>query len=703
MGVIQIKDLAKYFGLVRVFENVSAEIRPGDRIGFIGANGTGKTTFLRCLLGLEEATSGEISRPSEDTFGYVEQQAVEGAGTLYEELLTAYDELLRQKDKMSLLEQQIACAKGAELEDLMKHYGSAAQAFEAGGGYEYEQQINRVITGLGFSNEELQRPVAEFSGGQQTRIALAKALVRQPDYLFLDEPTNHLDLAMVEWLENYLVAYRGGLLIISHDRYFLDKVTEKTWELEGGALDQYQGNYSTYLEKKAARRLAEERAFTKQQAFIAKTEEYILRYKAGIKSKQARGRSKQLSRLERIELAGGQSRFDYFQFNPLGNSAERVLELSGVAAGYNKNLLFKNLSLLIRKGEGVALIGPNGAGKTTLLKLITGEMEAQQGQVKIGSRVKVGYFAQQHENLHPAWKVIEELMLEYGFSEEQSRHYLGVFLFSGDDVFKLVGTLSGGEQARLALLKLMLTGANFLILDEPTNHLDIPAKEAVEDALNAFPGTFFAVSHDRYFLDKVSSRVVELAEGQITDYPGNYSDYRQTQLKREQQAKQDQAPLGSESGTTGGGKAGTGGSKENGKGQVTAACGVVAGGKTGSKANEGKIGGELPDDQVTLGSGSHEATIAEGAGQMPAAPAESSQQKGASGKEKRRGSSGPSLAKLELTIRELEVMIKMKEREINLPENQCDAARCVELDAEQQQMQAELDAAYEAWMERESE
>lgn len=651
MGVIQIKDLAKYFGIVRVFENVSAEIRSGDRIGFIGANGTGKTTFLRCLLGREEATSGEISRPVGETFGYVEQQAIEGEGTLYEVLLTAYDELLQQKDQMSLLEQQIAHATGTELEELMKSYGSAAQAFDAGGGYEYEQQINRVITGLGFTDEELQRPIAAFSGGQKTRIALAKALVRQPDYLFLDEPTNHLDLAMVEWLENYLVAYRGGLLIISHDRYFLDKVTEKTWELEGGALAQYQGNYSTFLEKKAARRLAEERAFNKQQAFIAKTEEYILQYKAGIKSKQARGRAKQLSRLERIELAGGESQFDFFQFNPLGDSAERVLEFSDVAAGYDKNLLFEDLSLLIRKGEGVALIGPNGAGKTTLLKLITGELEPQQGHVKIGSRVKVGYFAQQHENLHPDWKVIDELMLEYGFSEAQSRHYLGMFLFSGDDVFKQVGTLSGGEQARLAILKLMLTGANFLILDEPTNHLDIPAKEAVEDALNAFPGTFFTVSHDRYFLDKVAGRVIELADGKITDYPGNYSDYRRNQLKQELQIKQEQARLSCEQPTT----------------------------AAGSKANSG-------------------AAIAKTTGKTTVNGAEK-----ASGKEKRRGNGGMSLEKLELTIRELEAMIKVKDLELSLPENQCDAARCVELVAEQQQLQADLDAAYEAWMERESE
>jgi ATP-binding cassette subfamily F protein 3 len=647
---MQIKDLAKYFGLVRVFENVSAEIRPGDRIGFIGANGTGKTTFLRCLLGLEEATSGEISRPVGETFGYVEQQAIAGAGTLYEVLLTAYDELLLLKDKMSSLEQQIAHAEGTELAELMKNYGAAAQAFDAGGGYEYEQQINRVITGLGFSDAELQRPIAAFSGGQKTRIALAKALVRQPDYLFLDEPTNHLDLAMVEWLENYLVAYRGSLLIISHDRYFLDRVTEKTWELEGGALAQYQGSYSTFLEKKAARRLAEERAFTKQQAYIAKTEEYIRHYQAGIKSKQARGRAKQLSRLERIELAGGQSQFDYFQFNPLGDSAERVLEFSAVAAGYDKNLLFEDLSLLIRKGEGVALIGPNGAGKTTLLKLITGELEPQRGQIKIGSRVKVGYFAQQHENLHPTWQVIEELMREYGFSEDQSRHYLGVFLFSGDAVFKQVGMLSGGEKARLAILKLMLTGANFLILDEPTNHLDIPAKEAVEDALNAFPGTFFTVSHDRYFLDKVAGRVVELADGKITDYPGNYSDYRRMQLKQEQQIKQEQERLSCE--------------------QPPA---LAAGSKPASRVKTaGKTGSGSRSETVPLG------------------------------KEKRRGNSGLTLEKLELTIRELEAMIKMKELEISLPENQCDAARCMELVAEQQQLQAELDAAYEAWLERET-
>lgn len=662
MGVIQIKDLAKYFGLARIFENVSAEIRSGDRIGFIGANGTGKTTFLRCLLGREEATSGEISRPAGETFGYVEQQAIEGEGTLYEELLKAYDELLRQKDKMNLLEQRIARAKGTELEELMNSYGSVAQAFDAGGGYEYEQQINRVITGLGFSAEELTRPVAEFSGGQKTRIALAKALVRQPDYLFLDEPTNHLDLAMVEWLENYLVTYRGGLLIISHDRYFLDRVTEKTWELEGGALYQYQGNYSTYLEKKAARRLAEERAFAKQQTYIAETEEYIRRYQAGIKSKQARGRSKQLSRLERIELAGGQASFDYFQFNPLGDSAERVLEFSDVAAGYEQRLLFENLSLLIRKGEGVALIGPNGTGKTTLLKLIAGELEPKCGHIKLGSRVKVGYFAQQHENLHPAWQVIEELTAEYGFSEEQSRHYLGVFLFSGDAVFKRVGTLSGGEKARLALLKLMLTGANFLILDEPTNHLDIPAKEAVEDALNTFPGTFFTVSHDRYFLDKVADRVVELADGKLTDYPGNYSDYRHKQLKQEQQAKQEQAWLSSEQ--------------------------TVIGGKTAGKGRIGAAAAMVSDD------GRDKAT--------PAAVNQLTRER-SSGREKRRGSAGVSLEKLELAIRELEVLIKVKEQEINRPENQCDSARCVKLFAEQQQLQTELDVAYEAWLAKETE
>ncbi|MDU2063397.1 MAG: ABC-F family ATP-binding cassette domain-containing protein [Sporomusaceae bacterium] len=652
MGLIQIKGLSKFFGIRRVFEGVSAEIRPGDRIGLIGANGTGKTTLLRCLLGLEEYDGGEVALSPGETLAYVEQQSDFGTGTLQEELLGAFSELLILQNKLHELEALIASASGAELDKLMQSYGTLSQAFDSGGGYEYEQRLAKIITGLGFTEAELARPVTSFSGGQQTRIALAKALVRDPDYLFLDEPTNHLDLVMVEWLENYLAAFRGGLLIISHDRYFLDQVTTKTWELEAGSLREYQGNYSTYLDKKVALTLAAERAYAKQQDQIAKTEEYIRRYGAGIKSKQARGRAKQLSRLERLEAVGGQAQFDFFEFNALGDSAQRVLDIQDAAAGYGETMIFQDLALAIRRGEGVALIGPNGAGKTTLLKAITGELELRKGSLKLGSRVQVGYFAQQHENLHPDWQVLDEIVRDFGMSEERARHYLGAFLFRGDDVFKEVGSLSGGEEARLALLKLMLTGANFLILDEPTNHLDIPAKEAVEEALAVFPGTFLTVSHDRYFLDKVAERVIELKDGAISDYPGNYSDYKHFCEKRAKEA----------------------------------ALAAEAAPKTGQGKASSGLAKAMASSQVSPNKVSSE-NVAEST---------SSATKSTASRSVRRDAA--AMEKLELRIRELEVMLKFKEKEINLPENQADLAVSQALYEEYEAMKAELDEVYETWL-----
>lgn len=663
MGVIQIKSLAKFFGIHRVFENVSAEIHPGDRIGLIGANGTGKTTLLRCLLELEEADAGEISRSEGETLGYVEQQAVFGEGTLQEELTTAFADILSLQQRMHELEKKIETAAGDELDEQMKAYAHISQRFEAGGGYEYEQRLSRVASGLGFTEADLMKPATAFSGGQKTRIALAKALMRQPDYLFLDEPTNHLDLAMVEWLENYLANFRGGLLVISHDRYFLDQVTDTTWELEQGKLLRYQGGYSIYLEKKAALTLAAERAYDKQQEEIARTEEYIRRFKAGIKSKQARGRAKQLSRLERLELSGGEARFDFFQFNPLGDCAQRVLNIDRAAAGYGGELLFQDLSLLIRRGEGVALIGPNGAGKTTLLKAIIGELELKQGSVKVGSRVKIGYFAQQHENLHDEWRVIDEIIQEFGVSEERARHYLGAFLFYGDDVFKLVGSLSGGERARLALLKLMLTGANFLILDEPTNHLDIPAKEAVEAALNAFPGTFLAVSHDRYFLDQVADRVLELSDGKLTDYPGNYSDYHHFLAKQAEALAREKEAASRTSTSSGGEPAGKSVDKSS-------ASTLAVSGSHGQNVSKESISPTAPTEVVPV----------------------------AKSRTSRHAVTPVLLEKLELSIREQEVMLRLKEQEINLPENQADLKRSKELYDEYKTMKEELDAAYEKWL-----
>ena len=425
-------------------------------------------------------------------------------------------------------------------EEKLAAYGRLVERFEHAGGYDFESRIRRTAFGLGFAEEDMEKKVALFSGGQKTRVCLAKALLREPDFLFLDEPTNHLDIGMIEWLEGFLQSYSGGVLIISHDRFFLDKVTNRIFEIENKTVTAYEGNYSYYMKVREQRRAAQLSAYEKQQEYIKKTEEYIRKYKAGIKSKQARGRQSQLNRLERIVRPAETAAFNYFAFNEPGECAQRVAELEDVAYHFpdTQKKLFEHVNVLIRKGDGVAIVGPNGAGKTTFLRLLVGELEASEGRIKIGSRVKIGYFSQQHEGLHMERTLLEEMEYEYGLSEEQSRSYLGAFLFHGDDVFRLIGALSGGEQSRLAFLKLMLTGANFLVLDEPTNHLDIPAKEAVEEALSTFPGTYITVSHDRYFLDKVANCVLEIDGGSLTEYDGNYSYYREKKAEEAKEAEE---------------------------------------------------------------------------------------------------------------------------------------------------------------------
>lgn len=528
MEVIRIQDLTKSFGISEIFHNVSFSLAHGDKIGLIGPNGTGKSTLLRCILGEEEYDSGEVIIPSEARISYVEQQTELIDRTLWEELVSAHHEILSWRAELSMLEEAIATEQDADKQaNAMHRYERVTLLYEQAGGYQYEALVRRVAHGLGFGEGDMERQVWEFSGGQVTRILLAKALIRQPDFLFLDEPTNHLDIQMVEWLEKFLAEYKGGVLLISHDRYFLDNVVNGIVSLEHHTADVYRGNYTRYLEQKTMNDLALKSAYEKQQVQIAKTEEYIRKYKAGIKSKQARGREKQLKRLERIVLPPEAATFQYFAFHPPAECAQRVAELENVSASYDGRTIFSGLDLVVHNGDGIALIGPNGAGKTTLLKILTGELTSPTGRVKLGSRVKVGYFSQHHEGLNPNHTLIDEIVIEYGVTLEQARGYLGAFLFRGDDVYKLIGDLSGGEKARVAFLKLMMSGANFLILDEPTNHLDIPAKEAVEDALMSYPGTFLAVSHDRYFLDKVANWIIELDEGKLTSYNGTYSYYQE--------------------------------------------------------------------------------------------------------------------------------------------------------------------------------
>lgn len=527
MSTLQIDALTKSYGAHTVFQHVSLQLSRGEKAGLVGANGTGKTTLIRCLLGLEPVDAGTVTLPPGERVGYVEQEAGLGAGTLYDELRTAYQDVLNWQADMQQLEKALACERDeARQQELLRRYAAVTERFERADGYHYQSHIRRVAFGLGFTEGDLARRMAEFSGGQKTRICLARALLRQPDFLILDEPTNHLDIGMLTWLEEYLRGYAGGVLFASHDRYFLDRVATQICELARGALTVYRGNYSAYERQKAERLAAQRDAYEQQQAYIAKTEEYIRRNRAGVNARQARSRQSQLARLERIQAPGKTDELR-ISFPPPPPGADRVAELENVTAAYGDKVIFRNLSLLIRRGEGVALIGPNGAGKTTLLKLLVGQLQPARGRVKIGAAVRCGYFSQEHEGLQPRNRVIDEITARFGINEERARHYLGTFLFSGDDVYKTVANLSGGEKARLSLCQLLLSGANFLILDEPTNHLDIPAKEAVEEALSAYPGTFLAVSHDRYFLDRVADRVIVLDNGALTAYPGNYSFYRE--------------------------------------------------------------------------------------------------------------------------------------------------------------------------------
>lgn len=528
-----VDNIAKSFGIHEIFKNVSFTIDRGEKIGLVGVNGGGKTTLLRCLLAPESVNSGVIRFEPGLRIGYVEQgfQHI-GNGTLWQFLVSSCQDIINLRQKLAVLEKQVALAEpGTELDKLLADYAAVSVAYELAGGYNYEQRIKIVLHGLGFPEEDWDKTAENFSGGQKTRIMLAAALVKEPDMLILDEPTNHLDIKMTEWLEKYLLAFKGGLLVVSHDRYFLNNVTGRILEMEGGRLQSFKGNYDKYLAQKEIQTATLEAAYDAQQEYIARTEAYIRRFKAGIKSKMARGRQSQLDRLERVEGPENTEEFA-LRLPPAPESAERVLILEDLAVGYGDNILVRNINLILRRGEKTALLGPNGAGKTTLLKTILGELEPLKGKAQIGNRVQIGYFSQSYERLDPKQTLLDNFLTEYGYTIEHTRSLLGGMLFHGDDVFKEIGTLSGGQKARLVLLKLVLDGANCLVLDEPTNHLDILAREAVEAALEAFDGTVLVVSHDRYFINEIVGRIWEIEDGQIVDYKGDYSFYMEEKAKR---------------------------------------------------------------------------------------------------------------------------------------------------------------------------
>ena len=545
--LLTVGDLAKAYGSDIIFEGVAFQLAEKERAALVGVNGAGKSTLLRIVAGVEDPLSGTVSLATGARLTYLAQEArFTSERSVRDEARLAFAEALEAGERMREIEHRLGEASGDDLDALLAEYDRLQLRFEAGGGYDVEHRTDEVLLGLGFTPEQFEQPVNQLSGGQKTRVALAKALLTGPDLLLLDEPTNHLDLGMVEWLEEFLQGWSGAAVVVSHDRYFLDRVTSRTLDLSFGRLDDYPAPYARYLdlrEERMGRRLQE---YEEQQAYIARTEEFVRRYKAGQRSREARGRQTRLERLERIERPQEHEGLN-LRVNPVLRSGREVLSISPLRAGYlgtgGAVHLVATPELLIERGDRVALVGPNGSGKSTLLRTLVGELPPLKGRVSFGTNVKPGYYAQGHERLPESGTPLSVVLDTQPMGEEAVRTYLGRFLFSDDDVFKRVGSLSGGERSRLALACLLLQQANFLILDEPTNHLDIHTREILEEMLRAFDGTVLFVSHDRFFIDRVATRVWAIRDGEIQPYLGNYTDYQRQLNKKPTPAKPESAPV----------------------------------------------------------------------------------------------------------------------------------------------------------------
>jgi len=545
VSVLIANHLSKSYGALDVFRDLNLAIPHGARIGLVGVNGVGKTTLLRILAGEEEPTTGEVQIARNCRVGYLPQRPhFSHQRTIWQECLSAFAPLLQMQDELHALEARMSA--GDHSEETITRYGKLQEAFERAGGYTYETRIRQTLQGLGFSENDYQRPLNKASGGQQTRALLARLLLSQPDLLLLDEPTNHLDIQAIEWLENTLKEWQGAVLLVSHDRYFLDQVAEQIWEMTP-ALEMYPGNYTAYLHQREERYRRRMEEFAAQQAFIEKEEEYIRRNIAGQNTAQAKGRLKRLERLlETARLTPPvKPRALRLQLTPLQRSGDLVLRTHALAVGYpdERRVLFRVPDLTLRRGECAAVIGPNGAGKTTFLKTILGILPPLEGEVTLGASLQVGYFAQAHEGLNPDHTLMEEIAAAAPHMlPGQIRDYLARFLFTEDDVFKPVRVLSGGERGRLALAVLALSKANLLLLDEPTNHLDLPSQEILQAVLSDYEGTVLLVSHDRYLIDALATQIWEVIPEARTlrVFEGTYSQYREV-LRAEEEARRAQA------------------------------------------------------------------------------------------------------------------------------------------------------------------
>lgn len=537
--ILSCQNISKAFQEKHILQNISFHIEDYDKAAIVGINGAGKTTLLNIITGHLEADQGQVVIAKDKTIGYLSQhQLLESNRTIYEELLSVREDLIRLETRMRETEEQMNTASGDTLEKLMSSYSLLTHQFESGGGYIYRSELTGVLKGLGFEEEDFHRPVSTLSGGQKTRVALGRLLLLKPDLILLDEPTNHLDMSSISWLETYLLNYKGAVLIVSHDRYFLDRISNKIIEIDQTKGMVFQGNYTDYARKKEQLRAAAWKAYMNQQQEIRHQEEVISRLKSFNREKsikRAESREKQLDKIQVLDKPSEARSDMHLHLEPKYISGNDVLTVEDLAKSFDHLSLFSELSFALKRGEHVALIGDNGTGKTTILKILNGILEADHGSIRTGSNVHIGYYDQEHQVLHMEKTLFEEISDAYPeLNNTQIRNTLAAFLFTGDDAFQRIGDLSGGERGRVSLAKMMLSEANFLILDEPTNHLDIISKEILEDALNHYTGTVFYVSHDRYFINRTAHRILELTPQGLISYLGNYDYYLEKKQEQTQ-------------------------------------------------------------------------------------------------------------------------------------------------------------------------
>jgi ATP-binding cassette subfamily F protein 3 len=545
--LFRLSDVYKSYSARDVLRGASFQINPGEHVGLVGRNGAGKTTIFRLVANDESPDSGEVVRARGLKLGLLDQHVhFEKGATVHESALAAFGRLQQIEHEMHELEHRMADA-GDELDKVLERYSDLQHEYEREGGFEYSAKAEAILQGLGFDRDSWQMETEKLSGGQQNRLGLARLLLSDPDVLLLDEPTNHLDVAAVEWLEEFLQTYAGAFVIISHDRYFLDRSCRRIIEIENGQAPSYNGNYSSYVVEREERREIQQRAFENQQRLIAKTEEFIRKNLAGQKTKQAKSRRTMLARLERVEAVRADQSAGDFRLQDIERAGTHVLTIKDLAVGYGDYVLARDISLILRRGECLGIIGPNGSGKTTFLKTILEKLPALDGEIRWGSKVEIGYYAQQLDDLDGRNEIIMELrrVAPSAATSGELRSFLAKFLFVGDDVYKHVADLSGGEKGRLALAKLIYSGVNVLVLDEPTNHLDIPSRESLEEALAAYEGTILTISHDRFFLDRVATQILALdGQGHVEHFNGDYTEYHDWKAGKPGAGAADRADIG---------------------------------------------------------------------------------------------------------------------------------------------------------------